>query len=1412
MLAATLRPAILAPGSGALELLRQLKFQNDLEILNQLVEVALAPARSHVALTLALLQQNRAGETWAQSRVALRERAQNWLDHNRHCKVVYQPTTEVWHAWLRETGPIGSIIERVGSEEDDDEPGKEMLTQVRAWRDNQSVDKRLRQSDSELRKVNARRIPIEARAIRAIRQKCAEAADLVSEWLGLLERRPGHAPSWDAEQAAQCRSRLLSVLGTCQNALKSYNPSAIKGLQHSAAIVAVERSLADLAAMLQPRDERVPPIRNLLFGDLLKTPTIRLDSDWAPESFARDDVLDAVLVMLSEPNRDWRDELTQRWDERDFFKAAAIIEMLEEQGSSPDKGHCVDAVAIREEHRSRLDESRRALGELKRSVLDRLLNSRLRGLVNEDERLRLTERLTVIDEMATLRVGDDRHTVELLREELNALEVRHLDAFRAELEQSRLYERFPAAAGRVAQVLRSKDLVTVRDYITILEERGSLPDIGHDAPGGEFFPAFIDRMDGVLRGGEKQDLHEIEARIRSRDKLGPLNFEELLTPGEAKECADAIRARRRLRGLADSEESRSLLQKLFEFFGFTVNSVRAAAAAPRGNHRWYDLDTRPLYSREDCPLWEFGSRCQGQYRVVLLDAHPLEDEIVRETRDDGRSAVIAIFFGVMSDRRRRDLAHALRRLRDRRLIVLDDALLLFLCTQKRRLLAFFNAACGFCALHPYTTTSGLVPPEMFFGRKAELKSVFEPDGTNLVYGGRQLGKTALLKEVRRQYHRPQEGVVVEFFDLEHGENLGKTRPMEDIWMVVASALEQHSVLPRNTRKPESIQQKIEEWLKQDHRRRIVLLLDEADRFLDSDAVGGWLLVGRLKTMMLATDQRFKVVFSGLHNVQRTSHDVNTPLAHLGRPLCVGPFLHRDELRDAIAMVRVPFEALGYRFANPDLIGRILAQTNYYPSLIQLFCRYLLEELSGATSTADPRTTPPYVVNLADIERAATNAGLQTEIRDRFRWTLELDNRYRIIALCIALETLDNPDVAVRGFPLADIREWAITHWRDGFNDSDSPDAFRALLQEMTELGVLRQLEGTRYVMRSPNVMGLLGSQDDILIALDYACRQPKKVEYQAKTFRRVYHRDQKWRRSPLTAEQESTVLAPDTNGLLLLCGLPAAGLDEVLPFLQVLQQTPGASSLSIVDLGGVETCPEFERRLDASLDGRSADVTLVAVPVATDWDEHWILRAAEIVQKRGGVKQRFVKVLFLAGSTKTWRWVEADRVLVKKILDSGLQELSLGPWSEAAVRCWKTEAEFGQNTEEDNRRFYETTGYWGSFLCEVGGQCVEHPSQWKDILHRYARTVGEGDSALRRFDLIHEALPVLKTMAEYADALSIAELHELVEAELGRGFRALVDQAQRWADMLRIVRPVGEGQWKLDPFLERLIRSAARQC
>ena len=275
---------------------------------------------------------------------------------------------------------------------------------------------------------------------------------------------------------------------------------------------------------------------------------------------------------------------------------------------------------------------------------------------------------------------------------------------------------------------------------------------------------------------------------------------------------------------------------------------------------------------------------------------------------------MVVYFGRMTETRRRDLAY-LSRSRKRSLLVIDETIIWFLCAERgARLRRLFRALLPFTVEDPYITTASLLPPEMFFGRTVERRSIVDRYGTNLVYGGRQLGKTALLRDVERNFDRPQQGMIVRWIDL-LSEHIGLTRPIEDIWAVIGKAME--GIIKGSSTSSQNVMKYVSSWIDGDPTRRIVLLLDEADEFLRSDAEQQFKHLVQLKGLMDSTERRFKIVFSGLHNVQRSSRDPNSQLAHLGQPICVGPLLKGIDAGQAVALITKPLGDLGYRFESAD---------------------------------------------------------------------------------------------------------------------------------------------------------------------------------------------------------------------------------------------------------------------------------------------------------------------------------------------------------------------------------------------------------------------------------------------------------------------------------------------------------------
>src|SRR5690606_18042711 len=106
-------------------------------------------------------------------------------------------------------------------------------------------------------------------------------------------------------------------------------------------------------------------------------------------------------------------------------------------------------------------------------------------------------------------------------------------------------------------------------------------------------------------------------------------------------------------------------------------------------------------------------------------------------------------------------------------MLVDEILLHFLAGQREtRLPAAVSCgvAWGYCV--PYRSF-GDIPPEIFKGRSPLVTELARPEGRTIVYGGRQFGKSVLLRMVEREFHRPEDEVYVFYHDIKFlGEPLG----------------------------------------------------------------------------------------------------------------------------------------------------------------------------------------------------------------------------------------------------------------------------------------------------------------------------------------------------------------------------------------------------------------------------------------------------------------------------------------------------------------------------------------------------------------------------------------------------------------------------------------------------------------
>ena len=117
-------------------------------------------------------------------------------------------------------------------------------------------------------------------------------------------------------------------------------------------------------------------------------------------------------------------------------------------------------------------------------------------------------------------------------------------------------------------------------------------------------------------------------------------------------------------------------------------------------------------------------------------------KLLRRLNQDRPLLLVADCAITVTDRRK--LAHSLGRMTSNKpFLLLDRCLALHLADTPKteRWKTLLRCSLPFRVINPYFENSSMpIPPDMFIGRREEIRKIISPDGPNLLYGGRQLGK------------------------------------------------------------------------------------------------------------------------------------------------------------------------------------------------------------------------------------------------------------------------------------------------------------------------------------------------------------------------------------------------------------------------------------------------------------------------------------------------------------------------------------------------------------------------------------------------------------------------------------------------------------------------------------------------
>ena len=1136
---AALAPALAAPGGPVAQLLTFLEpWLDDTPSLRALAKTAAEVSMTGVHLPIALLREEDSLERWRGRALALRNETKSWITNERQSKIKFQAATRVWRRmledWERSNGQssLGRIFSLVVDIPIDDivaENVKQISEYWRAYRDKE-IDRIDRENRSW--KHNNK---IEGSARVNLRNKVNQALALADRWIRLIAERPDKRLPFQTEQAAMLRT---SVRNKVDLALDEINAVPIHKAEGA------QKLLRRYAALFNDadgeKDRRPVGLTDLLNGDLLADPGIAFDDTGQPSDSPVN--FDVLWKLVEWETPDFGQAAMERAKCGDFLGAEAAVDFAERTGRIDDVRADQSRTLI-ERQRERIQTE---LTDKVAETSNRLDAAYAAGTLTLESYEQQHDLIPFDDFSETNTFGPLFATLKEVDKEIYDAQACRRDAIRGSLDK--VHGLSQDDKKRIESAIESGRFQVAEDFLERIELGQALPapETTNGRPFDRFFPKFVEEYTAL-------DDSEGDGIGHARRVIGSRDSEDFIDASGLSQDAvrDGIQLLDAWAELRDGPTtSISMLEALMNSLGFAHASVRGPTGKTLSGEGVFTLQAVPVADRSIAQLPDFGSRAGGTYRLFAVRGRTTGEAIIREVgkrNGAGSSPNIALFLGILDADSRRSLAREFQTNEYDATIVLDESLIVFLAAWRGdRLGAFFDCVSAFAFSQPYEPDAAELPPEMFFGRSAARQAILamSHDMAHFVYGGRRLGKTTLLADVEREYRTRGPDASEELVLLINlkGSGIGENRPTEDLWPLFAKKLAEHRVIGRGTRRYETTVKSVKQWLEKDQGRRVLLLVDEADAFLRAECSPdqSYRVLEQVKGLMEQTERRFKVVFAGLHNVQRAARDPNTPFAHMGEAIRIGPMLPETDDDEIQNLIRGPLEALGYRFVSNDSVIRIAAETNYYPALAQQFCKELLKTLREESYTLN-EAGPPCPIQPDLVNRVFNARETRDRIRNLFSWTIQLDLRYEFLAYLIAKESFDNEDARPRAMPIATIRDAALSEWPEGFASDSSFWTFEVLLEEMVGLGILRETADKAFAIRTRNLRMLLGNDEEIERRFTDAKNKPAPPIFDPAQFRSKLSDDTP---SSLTTHQQSRLLS-GRYAVGLVFGTLLAGLRRV---------------------------------------------------------------------------------------------------------------------------------------------------------------------------------------------------------------------------------------------------------------------------
>jgi len=532
----------------------------------------------------------------------------------------------------------------------------------------------------------------------------------------------------------------------------------------------------------------------------------------------------------------------------------------------------------------------------------------------------------------------------------------------------------------------------------------------------------------------------------------------------------------------------SSIQTLFTCLGFAVKNATKASGY---KEEIFKLTVAPtVRSKADYlhPIAAFGTQLKSPVNIIVLYGNYTEKQLVDtvSSLDFGGISIVLIDRPVETASRRQigEIFHT-QTSGQNQFLLIDQVLLLYLAMHQitERLPALLKCSLPYSSYQPFVQDSGSTSDEMFCGRTRELARIIDPNGVCVVYGGRQLGKTALLQRAESRCMNPESKSYAVYVSILKLDTEAK------VVEAISSAIRKktnNSIAATSCDTVKALCDQLGCYFRSGAIARMHLLIDEVDDFLAAIAPDRYIPIQPFVDLRRETTNNFKFVIAGLHNVCRAKNATteNGIFGQLGTPLCIKPLSPTD----ALQLLSRPLRYLGFQIDRYPHLETILTNTNYYPGILQFFGYMLVETLSNQYSKyyRAANGNPPFTLHNDQLGAVMNSADLNRSIKDKFRWSLELDKRYFMMARCITMlyhyYEDDRHHGSWLGFSVDQIIDMAEDYnihclEKEAYND------YVVLLDEMVDMGILSKPgDGQLYRLRRSSFVDIIGESFDVLDA------------------------------------------------------------------------------------------------------------------------------------------------------------------------------------------------------------------------------------------------------------------------------------------------------------------------------------------